>query len=253
MEQELDLLAASVQKRSVDLATPSEDLTADFQRLLHVRARLLRQVGEVGVPRRKPASAAPRIADMPGNMKGLLQHAVSWTSGPLKKGDLAYLASFAPDGFRSELQSDRLARVYRGGPTSTKRAAEQDAAKAALLAEYPELLSGRRPAKKRKTEADRMDGKSRLNLLMKDKLSRAVTKADVVYDVKVVETEDGRRYRARVYLPTVDIVFSCEGGLADSAKGAEKLAAEAALALIEAGHVAALRPAGARQPETPAA
>merc|ERR1719193_1282067 len=193
----------------------------------------------------------------PSDFKSKLQQCISKRSKrSLVKGELNYTVSQdeAGNGFWCVVQAgstELLAKEYWSATVAaSKRAAEHLAAKAAMLAEFPEAAmmsdmeawwsgKGGPPAAgvKRKAAAitdasAAVDAKSRLMQAVQLLLTRPVTKGEVVYETSQADAE-GKSWVGTVSIPAHDPSSSWQGEPADSQKQAMMNAAEAALAALK--------------------
>lgn len=268
LEAQLSHATNIIYETILDLNIPNAKLVASIDEAMVVRAKIL---ALYGVPQPAPtptgrggfkapdlaafqqAGAAGQEAD--GNWKGKLNTAVCKSTGRvLQKGDLTYTVHGEANssGFLATVTAGTsgvlTADYSTDEPQISKKAAEQAVAKIALMAEFPGAVSADGQVVvqgvKRKAAAVAGDGaaalinadaKSRLSRALQILFARPVQKTDVVYLDSGPQGEGATpgSFISRVSLPAHDPNATFEGQAADSKKGAENNAAEAALTALQ--------------------
>lgn len=244
----------------LDLNTPAESLTSNWQQLIAMRNDLLAMYGvpvqqHVGLGGGQGGGwEAPDNVDAPGvDWKGKLLGLIGKrTKRTLQKGELVFQVIDKPGvGFAAVLESQHLAQQYVGEAAS-KKLAESAAASSAVWAEFPEeaqrAVAGSQgqdmngwgaqtqKGKKRPLAAGQMTGapptqdepsaKGRLMQTIQLLLGRPVQKGEVCYDTQPVDPSvQNSAYVSTVSAPSYDSQMQYAGEASESKKQAENSAA----------------------------
>jgi len=300
VEAQLGEQANLIYEGLLDLNTPRNELQQAWTKLMSVRDRLLGMYGVTvvnppaplqpaaakgntkgagnakgqgvwqdkgkGKGKKAPVAAVSAPIDQEGSdFKSKLLHliVVRAGSGPPSKGTLVFESSEAPGGYLATLSSEHLQGMYSSQtPEASKKLAEQAAAKAALMAEFPQELTksggvstpvnkgaGKGGAKgapaqgvKRKAPGtEEVNPKSKLGESVTLLIGRSIAKGDMEFQtVAIEEGNPNTQFVSSAALPTYDSSQVWEGAPGATKKDAESNAATVVLeALAEVIAVAA--------------
>jgi hypothetical protein len=149
---------------------------------------------------------------------------------PLAKDEISYVLfemGEGPKTYQATVTSSEFAKEpsYTGGEAASKADAKREAAKAAIVAEFPEMRMGIAPTPKAQAKASNADPKSKLCSAVSLILGRPLTKTDLVWE----STPTGTSSSCSVTLQIPELASDIFQGNADTKKAAEGYAAQKAL------------------------
>lgn len=265
MEAELSAMANRVYEAVLNLNVPPQQVASMWDSTTNLRNRVLASYG-IHVPQGggkggkkggKGGNQAPKAAlgqspggGNDGDFKGKLLQLVMKTGAKVDKNTLSFEHQelVGEDGKKSYtcgLACEHLQKAYTGGPSKSKKDAEQDACKTALDAEFPgesaALSTPHTQAQggiKRKMGDDN-DRKGKLAHGVRLLLARPSLPSDIVYTTTKQEDVAGEeRYVSVLSLPTLQ-VETYTGEVCETSKEAEHNAAGVGLAALSSSIEAA--------------